>query len=218
MTPAELLAETRRLGAVPLFYDPDRGRAQATVVALAAGGATLIEYTLRGPGAEDVLAHLVGHAPSGVTIGAGSVPDVATAERALAAGAAFVVGPNGEPDIAERCHASGVAYVPGCLTPSEMVRAGTWGCPVVKVFPVAALGGPAYVRAVRGPLPNLQIMVTGGVSVDDAAEYLAAGAACVGLGSELVRRAWVEADDGRALTEATRALLARIRPAPSPGM
>ena len=210
MTPAELLTEARRLGMLPLFYDPDRVRAQATVEALAAGGATLVEYTLRGPGAERILADLIEACPPGVAVGAGSVPDLARLEQALDAGAAFVVGPNGERELADRCLDAGVAYVPGCLSPSEVVRAQAWGCELVKVFPVAAVGGPAYVRALRGPLPNAQLVATGGVGIDDAAEYLRAGAACVGLGSELVRRAWVEEDDGRPLAEATAALLAQL--------
>ncbi len=211
MTAREALHEATRLGVVPLFYDPDVARARATVGALARGGATLIEYTLRGPGADTVLAQLVRDAPAGVTIGAGSVSTPLQLDLALAAGAAFVVGPNGDRAIAERCAAADVAYIPGCLTPSEMVAARAWGCPLVKVFPVSALGGPAFVRAVRGPLPDLAMMVTGGVTSENATDYLAAGAACLGLGSDLVQLAWVVEDDGRRLVEATEALLARIR-------
>jgi 2-dehydro-3-deoxyphosphogluconate aldolase / (4S)-4-hydroxy-2-oxoglutarate aldolase len=211
MTPAEARRESTALGMVPLFYDPDAARARATVLALARGGATLVEFTLRGPGAEAVLAELVSHAPEGVTIGAGSVSTPQQLEAALGAGAAFIVGPNADRAIAERCLASEVAYVPGCLTPSEMVAARSWGCPLVKVFPIAALGGPAYVRAIRGPLPDLAMMVTGGVTVGNALDYLAAGAACVGLGSDLVRLDWVAEDDGRRLAEATDALLSAIR-------
>lgn len=211
MNAEQTLREASRLGVVPLFYDPDVARARATVAALAAGGATLVEFTLRGPGAESVLAELVAHAPPGVTVGAGSVATAHQLASALDAGAAFVVGPNGDPAIAEACAAADVAYVPGCLTPSEMVAARAWGCPLVKVFPVSALGGPSYVRAVRGPLPDLDMMVTGGVSTENATDYLDAGAACLGLGSDLVRRAWVIEDDGRPLADATAAILARIR-------
>lgn len=213
MTPDALLQAAAELGVVPLFYDADTARAQATVAALAAGGASIIEYTLRGPGAETVLAALVAHAPAGVAIGAGSVNDLAGANRALDAGAAFVVGPNGSREVAERCRDAGVAYVPGCLTPSEVVTAGAWGCPLVKVFPVAAVGGPSYVRALRGPLPNLRVMATGGVGLDDVEAYLRAGTTCVGLGSDLVRREWIEHDDGRPLAEATALVLERARSA-----
>ena len=209
MTPEALLQAAGELGVVPLFYDPDVARAQATVAALAVGGARVVEYTLRGPGAETVLAALVAGAPAGVTIGAGSVNDVTGANRALDAGAAFVVGPNGSREVAERCRAAGVAYVPGCLTPSEVVAAGAWGCPLVKVFPVSAVGGPGYVRALRGPLPQLRVMATGGVGLDDVEDYLRAGTTCVGLGSDLVKREWVERDDGRPLAEATARVLAR---------
>ena len=211
MTPGQAQREATAKGMVPLFYDPDPLRARATVSALARGGATLIEYTLRGPGAERVLAELVQHAPEGVTIGAGSVSTPELVELALDAGAAFIVGPNADRAIAERCAAADVAYVPGCLTPSEMVAARAWGCPLVKVFPVSALGGPAYVRAVRGPLPDMAMLVTGGVGIDNAIDYLSAGAACVGLGSDLVRLDWIDEDGGRRLTEATDSLLASIR-------
>ena len=213
MTADALLRAAAELGVVPLFYDPDVARAHATVAALAAGGASIVEYTLRGPGAETVLAALVADAPAGVTIGAGSVNNVAGANRALDAGAAFVVGPNGSRQVAERCRDAGVAYVPGCLTPSEVVTAAAWGCPLVKVFPVSAVGGPDYVRALRGPLPQLRVMATGGVGLDDVEAYLRAGAACVGLGGDLVKREWVERDDGRPLTEATARVLERARAA-----
>lgn len=213
MTSEALLGAVTELGVVPLFFDPDLARARATVAALAAGGASIVEYTLRGPGAEQVLAALVADAPEGVTIGAGSVADLAAANRALDAGAAFVVGPNGSREVAERCHDAGVAYVPGCLTPSEVVTAGGWGCPLVKVFPVSALGGAGYVRALRGPLPQLRVMATGGVGLEDVDAYLRAGATCVGLGGDLVKRAWVERDDGRPLAEATARVLARARAA-----
>jgi 2-dehydro-3-deoxyphosphogluconate aldolase / (4S)-4-hydroxy-2-oxoglutarate aldolase len=210
MTPDQALQEATRLGVVPLFYDPDASRARATVAALAHGGATLVEYTLRGPRAELVLADLVAHAPAGVTVGAGSVATPDLLELALDAGASFIVGPNADPAIAERCAAVGVAYVPGCLTPSEMVTARAWGCGLIKVFPITALGGTAYLRAVRAPLPELQLLATGGVTVEDAVDYLNAGAACVGLGSDLVRRAWVLEDSGRPLAEATANVLQRV--------
>lgn len=205
---AELLGAVRAQRVVPLFYEADAALAADAVAGLAEGGARVIEYTLRGPGAERVLAKLVAAAPAGVAVGAGSVPDPATARLALDAGAAFVVGPNGDPAVAELCADRGVGYVPGTLTPSEMVAASSWGCPLVKVFPVAAVGGPAYVRAVRGPLPSLQVMATGGVGPADLRAYLDAGVACVGMGGELVRKAWVQAGDAAALAGAMRRILA----------
>jgi 2-dehydro-3-deoxyphosphogluconate aldolase/(4S)-4-hydroxy-2-oxoglutarate aldolase len=204
---AELLGAVRAQRVVPLFYEADPARAADTVAGLADGGARVVEYTLRGPGAERVLATLVAGAPAGVAVGAGSVPDLATARLALDAGAAFVVGPNGDPAIAELCADRGVGYVPGTLTPSEMVAASSWGCPLVKVFPVAAVGGPAYVKAIRGPLPSLQVMATGGVGPADLRAYLDAGVACVGMGSELVKKSWIQAGDAAALAAAMRAIL-----------
>jgi 2-dehydro-3-deoxyphosphogluconate aldolase / (4S)-4-hydroxy-2-oxoglutarate aldolase len=205
---AELLDAVRAQRVVPLFYEPDAARATDAVAGLADGGARVVEYTLRGPGAERVLATLVAGAPAGVAVGAGSVADLATARVALDAGATFIVGPNGDPAIAELCAERGVGYVPGTLTPSEMVAALSWGCRLVKVFPVAAVGGPAYVKAVRGPLPSLQVMATGGVGPADLRAYLEAGVACVGMGGELVKKAWVQSGDTAALATAMRAILA----------
>jgi len=208
MNGAAVLDAVRAQRVVPLFYEADAARAADAVAGLADGGARVVEYTLRGPGAERVLAALVAGAPAGVAVGAGSVPDLATARLALDAGAAFVVGPNGDPAVAELCVGRGVGYVPGTLTPSEMVAASSWGCPLVKVFPIAAVGGPAYVKAVRGPLPSLQVMATGGVGAADLRAYLDAGVACVGMGSELVKKTWIQAGDAAALAAAMRAILA----------
>lgn len=169
---------------MPLFYDPDPERAAEVVDALHAGGARLVEYTLRGPGAVEVLAQLCNR--PGAIVGAGSVADPASARAAIDAGAAFVVGPNGDAAVADVCRDAGVDYVPGCVTPSEMMTALGWGCELIKLFPAGILG-PAWLKAIRGPLPNLQVMATGGVGLDTMSEWFVAGAACVGMGSELVR-------------------------------
>lgn len=203
-----LLAAVTAQRVVPLFYEPDAARAADAITGLAEGGVRVVEFTLRGPAAEQVLAKLVAGAPAGVVVGAGSVADLAGARLALDAGAAFVVGPNGDPAIAALCAERGIGYVPGTLTPSEIVTALSWGCPLVKVFPVAAVGGPAYVKAVRGPLPSLQVMATGGVLAADVRAYLDAGVACVGMGGELVKPEWVRGGDVAAIAAATRAILA----------
>ncbi len=211
MNAAGLLDAVRAQRVVPLFYEPDGDRALDAVLGLAEGGARVIEYTLRGPGAERVLARLVAGAPAGVAIGAGSVADASAARTALDTGAAFVVGPNGDPAVAALCADREVAYVPGTLTPTEIVVARSWGCPIVKVFPVSALGGPAYIRALRGPLPDLQTMASGGVGPGDVRAYLEAGATCVGMGGELVRKDLLLAGDVAGLAAATRAVLDAAR-------
>lgn len=208
MNGAALLEAVRAQRVVPLFYEADAARAADAVAGLADGGARIVEFTLRGPGAVRVLAHLASVAPAGVVLGAGSVPDADTARQALDAGAAFLVGPNGNPAVAALCTDHDVAYVPGTLTPTEMVVARSWGCDLIKLFPASSVGGPAYVKAVRGPLPDLQLMATGGIGAGDVRAYLAAGAAGVGMGSELVRKDWVRSGDGASLAAAMRAVLA----------
>ncbi len=208
MNGAALAAAVREQRVVPLFYEADAERAADAVAGLAAGGARIVEFTLRGPGAVRVLAHLASVAPTGVVLGAGSVPDVETARQALDAGATFLVGPNGNPDVAALCADHRVGYVPGTLTPTEMVAARSWGCALIKLFPASSVGGAAYVKAVRGPLPDLQLMATGGIGTADVRAYLEAGTAAVGMGSELVRKDWVAAGDGASLAAAMRAVLA----------
>ena len=208
MNGAALLAAVRDQRVVPLFYEADAARAADAVAGLAEGGARIVEFTLRGPGAVRVLAHLTSVAPAGVLVGAGSVPDVATCREALDAGAAFVVGPNGDPAVAALCADHGVGYVPGTLTPTEMVVARSWGCDLIKLFPASSVGGPGYVKAVRGPLPDLQLMATGGIGTADVRAYLEAGTAGVGMGSELVRKDWGRSGDGASLAAAMHAVLA----------
>lgn len=192
---------------MPLFHDEDAERAADVVDALRAGGARLVEFTLRGPRALEVLAKLCARFPG--AIGAGSVADPAVARKALDAGAAFVVGPNGHSGVAEVCSSWGVRYVPGCVTPTEFANARSWGCDLTKLFPAGSLG-PSWLKALRGPLADLQVMPTGGVGLEDAATWLDAGAVCVGMGSELVRKDLLARGDMDALEDHMRHALEAV--------
>ena len=161
--------------------------------ALLAGGVDCIEITMTTPNALEVIA-ACSKAVGGAMVGVGSVLDADTARAALDAGAQFVVGPVFNAEVIAAAHAAGAAAVPGCLTPTEMVNATRAGADLVKVFP-AGFFGPEYFKAVLAPLPHLKLTPTGGVNLDTAAKFIAAGAATLGVGSALVTKAALAAGD-----------------------
>ncbi len=203
-------------GLVPLFYHSDLETAKKVAGALAAGGGRVLEFTNRGDFAIEVFSPLIKHCAQAhptLIIGVGSVEDAPTAAMYIAHGANFVVGPNFNEEVARLCNRRKIAYVPGCGTVNEVTRAEEWGVEIVKVFPGTAVGGPGFIKDMRGPRPWSRIMPTGGVSPDEAnlRGWLAAGAACVGMGSQLVRSEWVKAGDFDAIAETVKRTLALIR-------
>ncbi len=153
--------------------------------ALASGGLTVLEYTMSGEGALDCVAQVRATVGERVCVGAGTVLDAADAEAAIAAGARFIVTPAVVPDVIAVCRRRDVPIVCGALTPTEVLAASRAGADLVKLFP-ARLGGPAYVRDLLGPFPQLQLVATGGVSAENAHSFLAAGAVAVAVGGNLV--------------------------------
>jgi 2-dehydro-3-deoxyphosphogluconate aldolase/(4S)-4-hydroxy-2-oxoglutarate aldolase len=192
----EMIVATLESGVLPLFYTPDADRALRITSALREGGACVVEFTDRGPGAWAVFTRLAEeaarHDPEAI-LGAGSIRDPEAADRFIASGARFIVGPSFSPEVARLCNRRRIPYLPGCATPTEIVAAEEWGVELVKVFPGDTLG-PAFVRAVRGPLPETQIVVTGGVAATEESvrAWIDAGAACLGFGSALVTKAYTD--------------------------
>ncbi len=153
--------------------------------ALLAGGVAALEVTVESAGALEAIADLVARFdPGDLLIGAGTVIDARAAERAVAAGARFIVSPTVEPDVLAWCLAHGVPCLPGAMTPTEILGAWRAGAAAVKLFP-ASTAGPAFVRELRGPLPGIPIVPTGGIDVDAARAFLEAGAVAVGVGGWL---------------------------------
>lgn len=148
------------------------------------GGLRLIEITFSFPGAEEAIAALSGRL--GVLVGAGTVIDMGMAESALKAGAAFLVSPHTDKDLIGFAKENGVASIQGAFTSSEIVNAWKMGVDMVKIFPVSSAGGPSYVRAIKEPLPFVDIMTTGGVSLDNFIEFIKSGASAVGVSSALL--------------------------------
>lgn len=186
---------------VPVIRAPDAELAVRAARALVRGGCRLVEVTFTTPRAEAAIARL---AADGVTVGAGTVLDAATAARALDAGAAFLVSPHLAPDVLATAQARGVLAIPGALTPTEIVRARQAGSEVVKIFPAESVGGPRYLRLVGDPLPGIRFFPTGGVTLENARDYLAAGAIAVGVASALAPQAAIAAGDEATLEAAAR--------------
>jgi len=203
-------------GLVPLFYHADLTVAQQIAHALACGGARVLEFTNRGDFAFEVFGPLLKHCAREhpeLIIGVGSVEDAPTAALYLAMGANFVVGPNFNEEVVRLCNRRKVPYLPGCGTVTEIAQAEELGVEIVKIFPGGSVGGPDFVKAVRGPRPWTRMMPTGGVTPEDdnLRAWFSAGVACVGMGSNLVRKAWVEAGEFAEIEALTRTTLERIR-------
>ena len=188
---------------------PLRGAARALV----AGGIGAIEVTLTTPGALDAIRELAGEdAVPGCVAGAGSVLDVAGARNAVDAGARFIVSPVLRPEVIRWCRDRDVPSLPGALTPTEILEAWHAGAALVKVFPASAVG-PGYFRDVLAPLPFLRLVPSGGVSLENAGEWIRAGAAAISVGSALVDATLVRCEREAELTDRARAFVERVEEA-----
>lgn len=175
--------EVNGVVAVIRLQEPEKLR--AVVDALAEGGVRALEVTMTVPRAIEMIGQLAPALPEGFLLGAGTVLDAETARLAILAGARFVVGPVFRPEVIAMCHRYDVAMMPGCFTPTEILAAWEAGADIVKVFPATALG-PGFLKDVRGPLPQVKLMPTGGVTLDNAGEWIKAGAVAVGVGTALL--------------------------------
>ncbi|WP_119065123.1 bifunctional 4-hydroxy-2-oxoglutarate aldolase/2-dehydro-3-deoxy-phosphogluconate aldolase [Aggregatilinea lenta] len=203
-------------GMVPLFYNADVDTARQIAAALYKGGARVLEFTNRGDFAIEVFSALVKHcaqAQPELIVGVGSVDDAPTAALYMAHGANFVVGPTFNEEVVRVCNRHKVAYMPGCGSVNDIARAEEWGVEIVKAFPGTAVGGPGFVKDLLGPRPWSRLMPTGGVTTEEAnlRAWFDAGVACVGMGSNLVKKDWVKAGDFQSIEHATRGALDLIR-------
>jgi 2-dehydro-3-deoxyphosphogluconate aldolase / (4S)-4-hydroxy-2-oxoglutarate aldolase len=172
-------------GLVAVVRSQDSQQLVEVVRALADGGVTVVEITMSVPNALDVLGKVRLALGDRVLLGAGTVLDAETARAVLLAGAEYVVSPTLNLDVIRLCRRYDKLVMPGALTPTEILTAWEAGADIVKVFP-AEVVGPAFFKALRGPLPQVRVMPTGGVDLTTAAAFLKAGACCLGVGSQLV--------------------------------
>ena len=203
-------------GVIPVFYHPDAEVCKKVIQACANGGAKCIEFTNRGDFAAHVFLDVARHfakADPSVIMGVGSVVDPATAGIFIANGARFVVGPLINPDVAKLCNRRKVPYSPGCGSASEIGYAEELGCEIVKIFPGSSVGGPDFVKSVLAPMPWTRIMPTGGVECTEESltKWFRAGVVCVGMGSNLVTKELLAAQDYAGIEKKVRETIALIR-------
>ena len=205
----EVVDAIEQLGVVAIIRMKDAAKLRAVFDALAEGGVRAIEVTMTVPDAVSLIRKLASSIPSNLLLGAGTVVDAATARAVIDAGARFVVSPVFRPDVVTACHERDVVAAPGCFTPTEILNAHDLGADVVKVFPATALG-PQFIKDIRAPLPQLKLMPTGGVSLDNAGEWIRAGAVAVGAGSALLDARAIEEGQLEVVTANARRIVASV--------
>ena len=210
MEKAAVLKELREIGLVPVLRAESVEQAMALADAIAAGGVTVLEVTMTVPGAIQVMRRLAEQRPD-ILIGAGTVLDAETARMCILEGAQFVVSPALNIAMIEMCHRYSVAVLPGALTPTEIVTAWQAGADVVKVFPASAMGGASYLKSIKAPLPQVELIPTGGVSLATAEDFLKAGAFALGVGADLVDPKAMAEGRPEAVTESARKYLAIVK-------
>jgi 2-dehydro-3-deoxyphosphogluconate aldolase/(4S)-4-hydroxy-2-oxoglutarate aldolase len=200
-------------GVIAVVRAPSGAELVPVVQALADGGVTAVEITFTVPNAIEVIGEVRQSLGDRVVLGAGTVLDPETARAALLAGAEYIVSPALNLDVIRLCRRYGKAVMPGAFTPTEVLTAWENGADIVKIFP-ADVGGPGYLKSLRGPFPQIRVMPTGGVDLTTAEAFLRAGACCLGVGSQLVDPKAVAQKDFVRLTELARqyaALVQRVR-------
>jgi 2-dehydro-3-deoxyphosphogluconate aldolase/(4S)-4-hydroxy-2-oxoglutarate aldolase len=185
MTRHEITQRLEASGVVAIIRLKDGAALPRVVDALAEGGVRALEITMSVPGAVEHIRQVAATLPEGFVLGAGTVVDAETALRVADAGARFIVSPVFRTAVIEAAHRREIPVLPGCFSPTEILDAWDAGADIVKVFPATALG-PTYLKDLRGPLPHVKLCPTGGVSIDNAGDWIRAGASAVGVGSALV--------------------------------
>jgi 2-dehydro-3-deoxyphosphogluconate aldolase/(4S)-4-hydroxy-2-oxoglutarate aldolase len=205
----ETLDLVEATGVVAIIRTREASRVRGLVDALAAGGVRALEITMTVPGAVELIASIAPTLPADFSLGAGTVTDVETTHAVIDAGASFIVSPVFLPEVVQACASRGVPSMPGCYTPTEIFSAWRAGADVIKVFPATTLG-PGYLKDVRAPLPDIKLLPTGGVSVENAGEWIRAGAFAVGVGSALLDPAALAAGDYETISARARKLVENV--------
>jgi 2-dehydro-3-deoxyphosphogluconate aldolase/(4S)-4-hydroxy-2-oxoglutarate aldolase len=209
----QAIATIEKVGIIPVIRAANVDEALKAVQAVCAGGIPLVEITMTVPDATKVIRTVVEQYGDHVLTGAGTVLSGEQAKACIDAGAEFIVSPGLSMSVLEVTRSRGKLAIPGALTPTELMSAVAAGAQVIKIFPCGNVGGPKYLKALRGPFPNLALIPTGGVNVTNAADYVAAGAFALGVGADLVDL--VALREGRAdkVTAAARELFEAVRTA-----
>ena len=203
MTKAEVRARIEEIGIIPAIRVSSAEQALFAAEAVASGGIPIVEITITVPGAIEVIRHLA-QKRLDVIQGAGTVLDLGWARRCIDAGAQFLTSPGFDPKIVEFASHEGVVVFPGALTPTEVMAAAKAGADFIKIFPCAQVGGPAYVKALRSPFPEVRFIASGGVNQMTAADYILSGAAALGIGRDLIHQDAIERRDHEWIRELSR--------------
>ena len=212
MSKESQLHQVLECGIVAVVRSPDSRQLLEVCRALADGGVNVVEITMSVPGALDVLRQVKLALGERVLLGAGTVLDAETARAVLLAGAEYIVAPTVNLEVIRLCQRYDKLVMPGAFTPTEILAAWEAGADIVKVFPAEVLG-PAFFKALRGPLPQIRLMPTGGVDLTTAAAFLKAGACCLGVGGQLVEPRAVAEGDFNRIRELARQYVAVVKQA-----
>jgi 2-dehydro-3-deoxyphosphogluconate aldolase/(4S)-4-hydroxy-2-oxoglutarate aldolase len=210
MTKTQVLQQMSSIGLVPVLRAESEEQALGLANAIADGGVTVLEVTMTVPGAVRVMARLTKERPD-ILIGAGTVLDPETARICMLEGAQFIVSPALNIKTIEMCQRYSIAVLPGALTPTEVVTAWQAGADVIKVFPANALGGAKYLKSLKAPLPQVDMIPTGGVSLATAHEFLEAEAFALGVGADLVDLKAAAAGEHHKITASARQYLEIVK-------
>jgi len=213
MNKSEVVQTIRDVGIIPVVRAQSADEAMMAIDAIRAGGISLLEITMTVPGAVQLIEKVAKRYGAEALVGAGTVLDAETARACVDAGAQFVVSPSLNLETIEVCRAHDVAVLPGALTPTEVVNAWNAGADFVKVFPAGAVGGPSYLKALKAPLPHIELVPTGGVSLKTAADFIKAGASALGVGADLVDLKALREGQQHIITERAREFVRIVREA-----
>ena len=213
MNKSEVIKQIKETGLIPVVRATSAHEAMSAIDAIREGGVSVLEITMTVPGAVGVIEKLSKKYGSDVLVGAGTVLDAETARACMLSGAQFIVSPALNIETIECCRRYGVAVMPGALTPTEVVQAWTAGADLVKVFPAGALGGASYLKALKAPLPHIELVPTGGVSLKTAADFIKAGASALGVGADLVDLKAIRDGQASVITERAKQFVQIVREA-----
>lgn len=215
MNKAEVIQTIRDIGVIPVVRAQSADEAMQAIDAIREGGISILEITMTVPGAVGLIEEVSNRYGDEALVGAGTVLDPETARACILAGARFIVSPALNVETIEVCRYNEIAVMPGALTPTEVVQAWTAGADFVKVFPAGAVGGASYLRSLKAPLPQIELIPTGGVSLKTAADFIKAGASALGVGADLVDLKAIREGQQKLITERAREFVKIVREARS---
>ena len=213
MNKSETISRIIETGLIPVVRAESSDIAMRAIDAIKQGGISVLEITMTVPGAIRVIEEVARRFGEDVIVGAGTVLDSETARACMLAGAQFIVSPALDLDTISCCRRYSIPVMPGAMTPSEVVAAWKAGADFVKVFPANAVGGPSYIKALKAPLPQIELVPTGGVSLKTAADFIKAGAAALGVGADLVDTAALRAGEDKVITARAKQFIEIVKSA-----